>query len=234
VDAGLSAKALCAHLESLNTPPSTLAGILLTHEHGDHVRGLKILSSKHAVPIFTTPLTARELGSSIPAADWRLFQSGSTFDLGDFHIASFSVPHDAADPVGYVLSHGDRSFAVATDLGHPTRQVSNALRGVNGLLLESNHDETLLQNDTKRPWSVKQRIMSRHGHLSNQSAATLISEIASPSLSHVLLAHLSEDCNSPDLAAATVRNKLAAAGLQATQVLCPGAPEHPLPCSVTL
>jgi len=234
IDAGLSAKALSAQLESLDTPPKSLAGILLTHEHGDHIRGLRILSTTHAIPVFTTALTARELRPTIPSADWRLFQSGSAFELGDFRISAFSVPHDAADPVGYVISHGTSSFAVATDLGHPTRQVVNSLRGVNALFVESNHDETLLQNDTKRPWSIKQRIMSRHGHLSNQSAATLVAEIASPSLSHVLLAHLSEDCNSPELAASTVRAKLASAGLHNTQVLCPGAPEHPLPCTVTL
>lgn len=234
VDAGLSAKVLSSLLESLDTPPQSLAGILLTHEHGDHVRGLKILASKHSIPVFATALTARELRNSIPSADWRLFSSGSTFDLGDFRIAAFSVPHDAADPVGFVLTHGNTSFAVATDLGHPTRQVVNSLRGVNALLVESNHDEALLQNDTKRPWGVKQRIMSRHGHLSNQSAAALIAEIASPSLSHVLLAHLSEDCNSPALAVSTISGHLASAGCHHTQVLCPGSPENPLPCTISL
>ncbi len=234
IDAGLSAKSLCSHLDTLGTAPSSLSGILLTHEHGDHTRGLKILSSKHAVPVYTTARTAYELQSSIPAADWRLFQSGSTFELGDVRIASFSVPHDAADPVGYVISYGSSSFAVATDLGHPTRQVVNSLRGVCGVFVECNHDEVLLQNDTKRPWSVKQRIMSRHGHLSNQSAAALIAEIASPSLSHVLLAHLSEDCNSPDLATSTMREKLSSAGHSSTQVLCPGSPELPLPHTITV
>ena len=234
IDAGLSAKALGALLKTLDTPPQSLDGILLTHEHGDHSRGLKVLCTKYGIPVFPTALTSRELHRTLPSVDWRLFSSGSSFDLGNFRISSFSVPHDAADPVGFVLSHGTSSFAVATDLGHPTKQVLNSLRGVNGLLVECNHDEALLQNDIKRPWSVKQRILSRHGHLSNQSAASLVADIASPALSHVLLAHLSEDCNSPSLATSAIRETLTHAGLHDTHVMCPGSPEHPLPCTITL
>lgn len=232
IDAGLSAKRLLALLDGLQTPAENLTGILLTHEHIDHTRGLKGLCAKKAIPVFTNPLTADSLRKGGMQAEWRFFASGAAFEVGDFNIHPFSVPHDAADPVGFVLRHSSSSFAVLTDLGHAPRQVVNATRGVNAVLLEANHDEALLQNDTKRPWSVKQRILSRHGHLSNQAAANFIAEIASPDLRHVLLAHLSEDCNAPSLATGTILEKLQATGNGHTQVHCPGAEGFPLPHTI--
>lgn len=232
IDAGLSAKRLCALLAGLETPPESLAGILLTHEHVDHTRGLKGLCGKNTIPVFTNQLTADNLRRSSIEAEWRFFANGAAFQLGDFNIHPFSVPHDAADPVGFVLRHGSSSFAVLTDLGHAPRQVVNATRGVNAILLEANHDETLLQNDQNRPWSVKQRILSRHGHLSNQSAANLVAEIASADLRHVLLAHLSEDCNTPGVATSTILEKLQATGNNHTRIHCPGAEGFPLPHTI--
>ena len=234
IDAGLSAKRLESHLDALDSPASQLAGILLTHEHGDHTRGLKVLCTKNSVPVFTNPLTADSLRKSDIPTEWRFFASGSAFQLGDFKILPFSVPHDAADPVGFVLTHEASSFAVLTDLGYATRQVINAVQGVHALLIETNHDESLLQNDQKRPWSVKQRILSRHGHLSNQAASKLVADIATPSLRHVLLAHLSEDCNAPALATAAIREKLDSAGHHQTAIHCPGTPEFPLPHTITV
>jgi phosphoribosyl 1,2-cyclic phosphodiesterase len=234
IDAGLSAKRLNELLAGLATPPEALTGILLTHEHVDHTRGLKGLCGKNAIPVFTNPLTADSLRKGGMQAEWRVFSSGAAFQLGDFNIHPFSVPHDAADPVGFVLRNESSSFAVLTDLGHAPRQVVNATRGVNAVLIEANHDETLLQNDQKRPWSVKQRILSRHGHLSNQAAASLVAEIASPDLRHVLLAHLSEDCNAPTLATGTILEKLQATGNSHTQVHCPGAEGFPLPHTIAV
>jgi phosphoribosyl 1,2-cyclic phosphodiesterase len=234
IDAGLSAKRLNALLSELATPSETLAGILLTHEHVDHTRGLKGLCGKNPIQVFTNPLTADSLRNSGTEVNWRFFSSGAAFQVGDFNIHPFSVPHDAADPVGFVLRHGASSFAILTDLGHAPRQVVNSTRGVNAVLIEANHDETLLQNDQNRPWSVKQRILSRHGHLSNQAAAGLVAEIASPDLRHVLLAHLSEDCNAPALATSTILEKLQATGNTHTQVQCPGAEGFPLPHTITV
>jgi phosphoribosyl 1,2-cyclic phosphodiesterase len=162
-------------------------------------------------------------------AEWKLFKSGSRFELGELSVNPFSVPHDAADPVGFVLASGNSSFGVLTDLGSATRQITNAVQGVSALLVESNHDESLLQNDTKRPWSVKQRILSRHGHLSNQAAADLVASAASPSLRHIALAHLSADCNTPELARTAVREKLESTGIPLPEIHCPGTPESPLP-----
>ena len=229
VDAGLSARKIETALAACAIDPASLAGILLTHEHTDHTRGLKVLCPKHRIPVFANPMTAESLRRGGLEAEWKLFQSGSRFELGELSVNPFSVPHDAADPVGFVLASGNSSFGVLTDLGYATRQITNAVQGVSALLVESNHDESLLQNDTKRPWSVKQRILSRHGHLSNQAAADLVASAASPSLRHIALAHLSADCNTPELARTAVREKLESTGIPLPEIHCPGTPESPLP-----
>jgi len=208
VDVGLSARRIEAALAQCGLTTAQLSGILLTHEHGDHARGLKVIASKQLVPVFTTPLTAASLKRSGVQASWNLFSSGAAFAVSEFEIRAFSVPHDAADPVGFVVRGSGRSFAVLTDLGYATRQIIEAVRGVNALLIETNHDELLLQQDTKRPWSVKQRILSRHGHLSNAAAAMLVAEVATEALEHVVLGHLSRDCNSAEHATSAVEQKL--------------------------
>jgi phosphoribosyl 1,2-cyclic phosphodiesterase len=231
IDAGLSARQLEKSLAALGTAPTALSGVLLTHEHGDHTRGLKVFCSKNPVPVFTNPLTADHLRRHGLTAEWRLFQTGAAFELGELRIRPFPVPHDAADPVGFVVSCGDSSLAVLTDLGYATKQITHAIQGANAIVIEANHDENLLQNDQKRPWSVKQRILSRHGHLSNQAAAKLLAEAATENLRHILLAHLSEDCNSPELATQAIRAGLATS---AVQIHCPGTPAHPLPHTIAI
>lgn len=220
VDSGLSAKRIDGHLEAHGLRAKDLAGILLTHEHGDHTRGLKVLCGKNSIPVFATPLTAESLRRSGVEAEWNLFASGAVFALGAFEVLAFSVPHDAADPVGFVLRHGGRNFAVLTDLGYATRQVVECVRGVDALLIETNHDEALLQQDKKRPWSVKQRILSRHGHLSNAAAAGIVSQVATASLRHVILGHLSQDCNSSELATQAVGRELESAGHREVTIHC--------------
>lgn len=220
VDAGLSARRISALLSTCGLRMEDLSGILLTHEHGDHAKALKVIAAKTRIPIFTTPLTAQSLRRSGVEASWSLFASGAGFTLGVFDIFPFSVPHDAADPVGFVLKHETRSFAVLTDLGYATRHVVESVRGVDALLIETNHDETLLQQDAKRPWSVKQRILSRHGHLSNAAAAEIVAQVATDALCHVMLGHLSKDCNSSDLALETVGAKLQNMGRNDIKLQC--------------
>ena len=220
VDAGLSARRLGAGLEACGVAPGSLSGILLTHEHGDHTKGLKVFVGKYGVPVFANPLTADHLKRQGIGARWNLFSSGAGFVLGSIEVLPFSVPHDAADPVGFVLRSNGTGFAVLTDLGYATRQVVESVRGVNALLIETNHDEALLQKDTRRPWSVKQRILSRHGHLSNSAAAEIVTEVATDALRHVLLGHLSRDCNSPELAVLAVGSRLQAGGRPAVEVRC--------------
>ena len=220
VDAGLSARRLAAGLEACGVAPGSLSGILLTHEHGDHTKGLKVFVEKFDVPVFANPLTADHLKRQGLAARWNFFSSGAEFFLENIGVLPFSVPHDAADPVGFVLRSNGTGFAVLTDLGYATRQVVEAVRGVHALLIETNHDEALLQGDTKRPWSVKQRILSRHGHLSNSAAAEIVAEVATEALRHVLLGHLSRDCNSPELAVHAVGSRLRGGGSSSVQIQC--------------
>ena len=234
IDAGLSAKRIQGLLDGLDDPPVGLDGVLISHEHIDHTRGVAGLCKKHGMPVFTNPFTGERLRSMGIEAEMRYFSTPSTFEVGSFHIMPFTVPHDAADPVGFVLRYQESSFAVATDLGYAPKSVVNAIRGVNAVLLESNHDEAMLQQHDKRPPSVKQRILSHHGHLSNRAASELISEIATPDLRHVLLAHLSDDCNSPSLAINAMRDALQKTGNTHTQVDCPGAAGAQLPFSITI
>lgn len=213
IDAGLGPRKTLARLEAAGVMPTEIEAILLTHEHGDHAGGLPSLLGKLRCPVYTTRLTADEVRSQDPrneTAAWRIFASGSTFTLGALEITAFSVPHDAADPVGFTIRGAETSLAVLTDLGHVNHSVVHHVTGVNCLFIEANHDEDLLQRDTKRPLSIKQRIRSPHGHLSNKSAADLASRAATDALRRVVLGHLSRDCNEPDLAKSVVRAALAA------------------------
>jgi phosphoribosyl 1,2-cyclic phosphodiesterase len=211
IDAGLSARQLEARLLATGIASEHLSAILLTHEHGDHTSALKVLLTRHQhLPLFCNPLTARALKESgLVHERWKLFETGSEFLLGSFAIRAFSVPHDAADPVGFRISSDGSCLGVLTDLGYATRLVFEALRGIRALLIETNHDEDLLQKDARRPWSVKQRILSRHGHLSNSAAARVLSELEAP-LEQIILGHLSRDCNSPELALDSATRALAA------------------------
>jgi phosphoribosyl 1,2-cyclic phosphodiesterase len=215
IDAGIGPRKTTARLADAGIDPATLEAVLLTHEHGDHARGLPGLLRLIRCPVYATRLTADEVRSQDPrneAALWRIFASGSTFGIGPLEITAFSVPHDAADPVGFTIRAGDLSVAVLTDLGHVNNSVVHHVTGVNCLFVEANHDEDLLQRDTRRPFSIKQRIRSPHGHLSNKNAADLASRSATGSLRQVVLGHLSRDCNEPELAISVVRAALEALG----------------------
>lgn len=215
VDAGLSARELTQRLALCGVEPRELSAILVTHEHGDHARGLAQWSKRHATPIYCNRQTGLVLRDKVvDFAGWNIFESGSGFTLEGVAIRSFPVPHDAVEPVGFVVGQGGRSFGFLTDLGHATTLVVESLRGVDALLIEANYDEDLLQKDTKRPWAIKQRIQSRHGHLSNGAAAATVAEILHDGLAELLLGHLSRDCNSEELALAAMRKSLGASSVR--------------------
>ena len=218
VDAGLSTKELTLRLASCGVEPRDLCAILVTHEHGDHTKGLAQWSKKHATPIYCNRQTAAVLRDKvIDFTGWKIFESGSDFTLEGSTIRSFLIPHDAVEPVGFVIRERTHSFGFLTDLGHATTLVTESLRGVDGLLIEANYDDQLLENDTKRPWSIKQRIQSRHGHLSNTAAAETVSRIRHDGLAHLLLGHLSRDCNSEELALTAMQTVL---GQRAINLFC--------------
>ena len=226
IDGGLSARQIGARLALCGVSPLEIDGILLTHEHGDHAGALRVWGKNFPTPIFCNRLTAEVLQRDLPGRqDWRLFATGSTFTIKDITIETFPVPHDAVDPVGFVLHHGADALGFLTDLGQATKLVHERVRAAQTLFIETNHDEKLLQNDTKRPWSVKQRIMSRHGHLSNAAAANVLADLLGGRLRRAVLGHLSRDCNRPELAVGTVRTRLDAAGAHDVEVLCAGQRE---------
>ena len=209
VDAGLSHRQITQRLEGIQRGWVDIDAILLTHEHSDHTNALAVLSKHTTIPVYANRLTAEEVTRTASVhISWRLFTTGSAFEIGDLTIEPFSIPHDASDPVGFTLRAPTHTVAYVTDLGHATKLVVERIRGVDLVVLEANHDLKMLQDDPIRPWATKQRIMSRHGHLSNADAAAVIGEIASAKLQHVVLAHLSRDCNSPELAHQAVDLKL--------------------------
>lgn len=221
VDAGLSAKQLVLRMEKLGVQPEQLNAILLTHEHSDHARGIDVLLRQREIPVYANALTREALSykmkSTIP---WRVFHSGQDFDLGELSIQAFKIPHDAAEPVGFVLNGADTKLSLLSDVGHVTHVIREHLKDSHAIYVEANYDEHLLEIDTKRPWATKQRIASRHGHLSNNQTATLLSEVACKKLGHVMLSHLSSDCNCPDIATRIISESLNQQGLDQVKVQC--------------
>src|SRR2546423_4764806 len=223
VDGGLSARQIVVRLEKCGVRPEQLDGVLLTHEHGDHVCGLEVLCRKFDVPIYANALTAEAVRSDSALDEhrnWRIFRTGAEFSICDISVQPFPVPHDAVDPVGFLFCAGNRALGFITDLGYATKMLVERLREAHTLVIETNHDEKLLQADPYRPWPVKQRIMSRHGHLSNTAAAVVISELLPGKVERVVLGHLSRDCNTPDLACTAVRTICQQLGKDGAQVFC--------------
>lgn len=214
VDAGFSARQIALRLERLGFAPDEIDGIVVTHDHGDHTQGIGVFARRHGTPLYMTERTRDACASLLRGGeDVRLYRPGRPFTIGDVRVEPFLTVHDAADPVGVALVDectGHR-LGVATDLGRPTAQIRHALRGCDILVLEANHDEVMLQTSLY-PWSVKRRIASSHGHLSNQAAAQFAVELAHPRLAGVVLAHLSHECNRPDLARRVVGDALQASG----------------------
>lgn len=228
IDCGISAKRIRTALLDLNRTPERLDGILITHEHSDHISGLKVLAGKLGIPVYCNRHTAEEIRRIHQTEfQFRLIETGSSFEIGDLQIDTFPIPHDAIDPVGFVLHTPGGTIGFLTDMGHGTRLVADRCRHAEVLLLETNHDTDLLNNDPRRPWSLKQRILSRHGHLSNEGAAEFLEQLIHPGLKHIFCAHLSRDCNTPELARTEIVEKLAQLNAAHVQV---HVTQHATPC----
>lgn len=219
VDAGFSLRQIRQRLATIGRTPENLTGVLITHEHSDHVSGLPMLCEKLRIPVYCNRPTHEEIQFQFSKKfDARLFATGASFEIGDILVETFSIPHDAQDPVGYLLRTNGVNLGFLTDLGHATKLVLERVRPAHALVLESNHDVKMLQDCPRRPWSLKQRILGRHGHLSNEAAAEAAQEIMSAELRHLFLGHLSSECNKPEIARRVMNTRLQKIGATHVQV----------------
>jgi phosphoribosyl 1,2-cyclic phosphodiesterase len=209
VDAGLSPRQIRQRLAAIGRTPENLNAILITHEHNDHIQGLIGIARKLGIPVYCNRATKEETERALNTRfDCRLFETRDSFEVGDVFVDTFDISHDAQDPVGYLLRTSAGNIGFATDLGYVAKHVLERIRTANVLVLEANHDVKMLQDCPRRPWSLKQRILGRQGHLSNETAAATAAEIMSADLRHLYLAHLSRECNRPELAHRVVNETL--------------------------
>ena len=210
IDAGISGKRVDQGLDYLGV--QHIDGILITHEHSDHVSGVGVLARRHKVPLYASEMTWRYLLrhnvlGRVDASLRNTVKPGHTFEIGDMRITPFDVPHDASQPIGYNIQAGTRKVSVATDLGHAAQSVIEHMKQSHAILIESNHDVDMLANGPYPPM-LKDRVSSNVGHLSNAAAGLLLSEVAWESLEYVFLGHMSEENNLPLLALDTVQTIL--------------------------
>ncbi|HOX58780.1 MAG TPA: MBL fold metallo-hydrolase [Candidatus Paceibacterota bacterium] len=209
IDAGFSLRQIRQRLATIGRAPENLTAILITHEHSDHVQSLPALNGKLGIPVYgnrpTLEAVEYQYGTRLACC---LFATGASFEVGDIQVETFSIPHDAQDPVGYLLRTSAGNIGFLTDLGHTNRLVLERIRPAHALVLEANHDVQMLQDCPTRPWPLKQRILGRHGHLSNDAAAETAEQIMSGDLRHLYLGHLSRECNLPELAHRVVSDRL--------------------------
>lgn len=204
VDAGLAGVEIERRLKSRGLCPEDLDAILVSHEHTDHIQGVGVLSRRYNLPIYINRKTQRAAASQLGNLyGFRNFECGSTFMINDLAVHPFSISHDAEDPAGFTVYQNGTKIGIVTDLGIATTMVKEHLKGCSLLILEANHDETMLVNGPY-PWYLKQRIKSRTGHLSNEASKHILSEVQHDRLEHVTLAHLSEINNTPQKALSEV------------------------------
>ena len=218
IDAGLSARELRKRLDSVGVEAESLDALLITHEHGDHVRGLGPLVRQLDLPVYLQTDLARKLPDVGKPECVQEFVDGEEFTIKDLTIRPFAITHDCLAPVGFTLDGELGKVGVATDLGIVTRLVTECLQDCRALVLETNHDEELLR-DGPYPWKLKQRVRSNHGHLSNNAAGNLLQSLLWNGLETVFLGHLSETNNRPDLAMEVVREVLEKQNICEPQVL---------------
>jgi len=213
IDAGISARALSGHLESLGSSLSSIQAILISHEHYDHISGLKTLALRHRIPIIANYATAEGIVESIgDCPDFYIFSTGEPFEFLDLKISPFTVPHDGVDPTGFTIQTEETKIGVCTDLGFVTPSIRQQLQKCHLLYLEANHQEEMVLA-CARPEIYKRRVLGKTGHLSNRQAAQLLCEVAHPELQKVYLAHLSSECNSPEKAKQVISKLLNESGI---------------------
>lgn len=199
VDTGISCKQILQRLRAVGHSASEIGGIFITHEHVDHIKGLRVLLKRFPIPVYITRRTYSGAGLQVDPCLLQLIEADDRISIGDTVVESRSKLHDAADPCLFTFYYRSRKISIITDVGQPCRNVIDAVRDADIIFLESNHDEEMLTNGPY-PYYLKRRISGKLGHLSNRQAASLIRDYASANLEHVFLAHLSETNNTPEIA----------------------------------
>ena len=216
IDAGMSGRAITSRLEAVGVSGEDLDAILVTHEHIDHIKGVGVLSRRFDLPVYATGATWQAMPSSVGVIreeNIRYLTAGSGLEIGSQQVEVFGTSHDAADSVGFTFFHGHSKIGLATDTGCLNNYIRQRLQGCDVLVFEANHDLQMLKNG-RYPWSLKQRILSDRGHLSNAAAGHCLASLVTEQTKAVVLAHLSEENNRPDLAYATVAEILERNGLK--------------------
>ena len=221
IDAGISARRITTALKGLGIPPQDLAGVLVTHEHTDHISGLATLTRQLDFPLYASGGTAVAMGRKVPVAPERMhtFRPGECFTVGALEVETFPTPHDAAESTGYAISAHGRKAAVVTDLGYVTHAVERGIQGAHLLLAEANYEPEWLQSGPY-PYFLKARIQGERGHLSNRAGAELACLGAEAGAATVVLAHLSKENNTPQRAYDTVRSALERQGAVIGRDVC--------------
>lgn len=203
LDCGFGIRETTTRLERLGVTPDSIRAVVVTHEHSDHGRGVARFAARHGCQVRLTHGCYSTLAATteMPAVD--IIDSHAPFSIDDLEFRPYPVPHDAREPVQYIVSDGARRFGLLTDVGHVTEHMASMLEGCDALVLECNHDVAMLKGGSYPP-SLKARILGRYGHLDNQASASLLARLAHPRLQHVVAAHLSEENNAPELAQAAL------------------------------
>ena len=220
IDAGVSLKKIEKGLETLNISPSSLDGILVTHEHSDHIQSLGNLSKKFNLPVYANSETFDNMSKQtdkISAENIKKFKVAEKFEIKDLEINPFSIPHDAANPCGFNISNNSDKISIATDIGHMTNDILKQLEDSKFILLESNYDTEVLKY-SKYPYLLKQRIAGPNGHLSNEIASKVINYLLQGNLKTAMLGHLSKESNFPELAYQTVVDELISSGTDVSKL----------------
>lgn len=213
IDCGLSCKKLEEALSKTKINPKDISAMLITHEHSDHIKGAGIVSRKYNLPVFATAKTHEAMDLGITSENIRYLSPGCDFEIDSIGIKPFSIPHDAANPVGYNFFCGKNKLSLATDIGVMTDELLNNLKGSLAVLLESNHDVNMLKNG-RYPMHLKRRILSPTGHLSNEDAAAAAIELVKSGTRHIMLGHLSNENNTPTMAYTTAEKIFSENGIE--------------------
>lgn len=215
IDAGLPARTLCEALANKGIAPETLSGILITHEHSDHITGVGAMSRKYNLPVYANGPTWEAMEArvgNIALRNKRIFDTAQDFYIKDINVASFPIPHDAADPVGYVFVHKGTKITMMTDIGHVNANMLDMAARSHVMLIESNHDVEMLQRG-RYPQVLKRRILGRSGHLSNDDCAKALLQLFERQTRNIILGHLSRENNLESLALETACNAYAREGI---------------------